>query len=83
MERERSKWRGRGPTAFLNSTSGARGRSALHLAAVYGHTECCERLLLAGADATLEDESGETALSEAVRWKREACIAVLRAQGGG
>jgi uncharacterized protein len=45
----------------------ARGRSALHEAALAGHAGICEALLAAGADANARDGEGRTPLLEAAR----------------
>src|SRR5204863_186571 len=44
----------------LNATDD-RGRTALHVAAAYGHFRAAGALLAGGADPTLRDASGETA----------------------
>ena len=51
--------------ANLDATVDDNKRTALHKAAYCGHTPCVEALLKAGADASLKDRDGETALDRA------------------
>src|SRR5690606_11293506 len=55
----------------------ARGRSALHEAALAGNVEIVRQLLDAGADAAAVDEDGRTALDLAVQERRWPVVAVL------
>eukprot|EP00960_Hanusia_phi_P061674 764907-Hanusia_phi.AAC.3 len=53
------------------------GRTALHLAACYGHRSCCEYLLSKRADPTVTNNHGETALDSARMFKRTECIKII------
>ncbi|KAJ1456568.1 kinase-like domain-containing protein [Pelagophyceae sp. CCMP2097] len=53
-------------------------RTALHLAACEGHTKCTEFLVARGADSTLRDRWGNTALADAMREKHLEVASVLR-----
>ncbi len=55
----------------------ARGRSALHEAALAGNVEIVRQLLDAGADAAAVDEDGRTALDLAVQERRWPVVTVL------
>ena len=50
-------------TSTINVQETAQKRTALHWAAYSGRTEIIDLLLQRGADATLEDSEGETALA--------------------
>jgi ankyrin repeat protein len=57
----------------LNTQDTKKGMSALHRAAMFGRTECVKLLVDAGADATLTDNEGRTALQLAYEyWSIEA-----------
>lgn len=47
------------------NTKGQDGDTALHLASVYGHADCAQCLLEAGASADARDEDGATPLHDA------------------
>ena len=47
-------------------------------AASSGHTKICEMLLALGADPSLKDSSGRTALDEARRGNKPECAALLQ-----
>ena len=51
--------------ADVSSTANPQGMSPLHLAVIGGHEDVVARLLAAGADVSLEDKRGRTALSYA------------------
>ena len=57
------------------------GRSALHVAAGYGHIETVKALLAAGADANQRDGEGETPLHRPAYFQHLDCIAAL-VEGG-
>ena len=57
------------------------GRSALHIAAGYGHTEAVKALLAAGADANLRDAREETPLHRPAYFQHLDCITAL-VEGG-
>ena len=51
--------------ADVSSTANPQGMTPLHLAVIGGHLDVVSRLLAAGADVSLEDKRGRTALSYA------------------
>ena len=51
--------------ADVSSTANPQGMSPLHLAVIGGHEDVVARLLAAGADVSVEDKRGRTALSYA------------------
>jgi len=51
--------------ADINLLCTAMGSTPLHAAAFYGHDECVNELLLRGADTTITNTEGATALDEA------------------
>lgn len=55
------------------------GRTALHYAVMQGHAEVVDALLLAGADPSLTDPRGESAIEMARRQRRGAILAQLGA----
>lgn len=63
--------------ADVNARSGNTGFTALHFAAMNGHTNCVETLLELGADPTITDNYDHTALQVAEAWKRESIITLL------
>ena len=50
----------------------------LILAAQNGKTKICEMLLALGADPSLKDKDGETALDKARHWNKAECAALLQ-----
>ena len=70
----------------LNATCHIRGNTALHLAVESGNVGAIESLLKAGADATIVNEDGETALQVAERLAGQSKMheeLVLRLRLGG
>jgi hypothetical protein len=51
--------------------------TALHYAAINGRAPCVKSLLKAGADASLKDDEGDTALDRAKRMKHTEVIKIL------
>ena len=51
--------------ADVSSQANPQGMTPLHLAVIGGHLDVVSRLLAAGADVSLEDKRGRTALSYA------------------
>ena len=54
-------------------------RTPLILAAWKGHASTCSHLLSLGADPTLQNKAGQTALDGAERYGQAACVDVLKA----
>ena len=52
-------------------------QTALHYAAIYGHLAIATRLLEGGADLTLRDKYGETALDDARSQGKSEVVALL------
>jgi hypothetical protein len=69
--------------ADVNVAAAESGLTALHGAAIGKRSEAIKRLLEAGADATLRDKTGKTALDIAERNKDTASIELLRAADEG
>jgi ankyrin repeat protein len=67
--------------ADVNERDG-KGRTALHNAARAGFTEVIDVLVAAGAEVNARMGSGETPLALAIRKRRHAAEALLRAYGG-
>jgi hypothetical protein len=63
--------------ARVDQTTTAGRATALHRAAFTGHPEVLEKLVLAGADASLRDADDETALHKAASRGHHACVALL------
>ncbi|MGB0892937.1 MAG: ankyrin repeat domain-containing protein [Parashewanella sp.] len=61
----------------LNATNG-QGETACILAARLGYSKCLNMLIAAGADTSIQDSNGHTALDHAIREKRQRCIQYLR-----
>ena len=59
------------------------GRSALHEAAMWGHSDVLNSLLRAGADVHVQDVSGQTPLDEALHSGDLRSIRLLRGAGAG
>ena len=53
------------------------GQTALHLAAYRGHLASATRLLEGGADLTLRDNDGKTALDWARQYHKSEVVALL------
>ena len=53
------------------------GKTALHLAATYGHTECVRLLLIEGKSINDKDNSGLTALHLAAMEGHTECVRLL------
>eukprot|EP01046_Picozoa_sp_COSAG06_P050481 COSAG06_NODE_8006_length_2305_cov_8.946510_2_plen_93_part_00 len=53
-------------------------KTPLHFAAANGHTKICEMLLALGADPSLKNKDGKTALDEARRGRKPECAALLQ-----
>ena len=66
--------------ARVNATDN-RGRSALHEAALAGHTGIADTLLVAGADVQARDAAGRSPLLEAARAGATAMVDILLAAG--
>ena len=64
--------------ADVNAVAAESGLTALHGAAIGKKSEAIKRLLQAGADSTLQDKTGKTALVIAERNKDTASIELLR-----
>ncbi|XP_056151254.1 nuclear factor of kappa light polypeptide gene enhancer in B-cells inhibitor, alpha b [Lampris incognitus] len=63
-------------THFLNTKNDQR-QTPLHLAVITDQPDVCERLLVAGCDSTLVDDSGDSALHIACRRGSLACFSVI------
>ncbi len=63
--------------AEVNTREEVLGRTPLMIAAYCGHTPLVRLLLKAGADATMRDDQGETALSIAEKHGRDEVVRVL------
>ncbi|KAM3842845.1 nuclear factor of kappa light polypeptide gene enhancer in B-cells inhibitor, alpha b [Diretmus argenteus] len=63
-------------THFLNTQNDQR-QTPLHLAIITDQPDVCERLLVAGCDATLVDDSGDTPLHIACRRGNLVCFSVI------
>uniref|UniRef100_UPI003AAAA721 nuclear factor of kappa light polypeptide gene enhancer in B-cells inhibitor, alpha b isoform X1 n=1 Tax=Centroberyx gerrardi TaxID=166262 RepID=UPI003AAAA721 len=63
-------------THFLNTQNDQR-QTPLHLAVITDQADVCERLLVAGCDATLVDDSGDTALHIACRRGNLVCFSAI------
>ncbi|EKX52299.1 hypothetical protein GUITHDRAFT_102202 [Guillardia theta CCMP2712] len=62
---------------FVSQQDMAERRTALHLAACYGHISCCEYLLSLQADPTVTNCHGETPLDVARMFKRAECVKIM------
>jgi ankyrin repeat protein len=72
------KYKGKGAAINVQTRY---GYLALNLACSYGHKAVARLLLERGADVTLRDSSGRTALSEALFHNRATIVALLEARG--
>ena len=59
-------------------TRNAYQNTPLILAAINGHPKICAMLLALGADPSLKDEDGETALDKAREENQPECVALLQ-----
>jgi serine/threonine-protein phosphatase 6 regulatory ankyrin repeat subunit A len=66
----------------MSIIAAARDRSALHVAAQYGHTACIQALLQHKADVNMLDQDGHSALFTASMHHNHHCAAALAAAGG-
>ena len=64
--------------AELDTRSDRRQRTPLIVAAANGHPKICAMLLALGADPSLKDKYGRTALDEARRFNKPECAALLQ-----
>jgi ankyrin repeat protein len=69
--------------ADVNAVAVESGLTALHGAAIGKKSDAIKRLLEAGADVTLEDKTGKTALDIAEQSKDAASIQLLREAADG
>jgi ankyrin repeat protein len=67
--------------SLLNRADTAFGATALHWAALRGHEDVARVLLQRGADPSLKNGNGETALQVAERANRAAVVQVLKSGG--
>ncbi len=65
-----------------NDSDSEHGRTALHLAAMYGYVESLEVLLQAGSDPTRHDAEGNTPLDLAIRNHRQDVAERLQSWSG-
>ena len=65
--------------APINSTANHYGMTPLHLATVGGHPDIVAWLLEKGADPTIKDKRGRTALAHAIKLRREVVQPLLLA----
>ncbi len=66
----------------VNEFSHPTGRvTPLHIAAQFGNAEIVEMLLQYGADATLQDEHGDTPLDDAIANEQKNVIELLKNHG--
>ena len=71
------------PTLSVSvDSTGPDGDTALHLAALYGHTQCVEMLLGAGANVAVRDADGGTPLHDACAGGFEEIVGMLLAAAG-
>ena len=63
-------------------STGPDGDTALHLAALYGHAQCVQMLLGAGANVAVRDADGGTPLHDACAGGFEAIVGMLLAAAG-
>ena len=71
------------PTLSVSvDSTGPDGDTALHLASLYGHTQCVEMLLGAGANVAVRDADGGTPLHDACAGGFEEIVGKLLAAAG-
>ena len=58
--------------APVNSTANPKGMTPLHLAVIGGHEDVCALLLVAGADSSIKDKFGRTAVAYAAKFGHDA-----------
>jgi hypothetical protein len=64
-------------TSNIHEVEDYSGRSALHKAAFWGHTDVVEYLLGLGLDANVKDFNGDTPLHDAARFAHEGVVRAL------
>ena len=71
------------PTLSVSvDSTGPDGDTALHLASLYGHTQCVQMLLGAGANVAVRDADGGTPLHDACAGGFETIVGKLLAAAG-
>jgi len=68
-------------TVMINSSDEYNGYSPLHYATILGHTECMDVLLENGANFTIEDRDGKSAMYHALRGRNDKVADVLEKHG--
>ena len=67
--------------AEVNATEDSNGMTALFAASAMGRPDAARLLLEAGADVTVKDKQGKTALAHAMEGNHAAVVAVLKEAG--
>lgn len=75
------KWLQQGANVNVRSGRGSENVTPLMIAAKNGSKNILTFLIASGADVNLQDDDGETALSQAIRWADHATVQVLLAHG--
>ena len=68
---------GRTVTVDLNHRDRVGKATALHVAALGGHSECVRELLTHGADPGVQDGEGWTVVHRAALWRDSECLSLL------